>query len=126
MSRCIKKKRKSRQICIGDMRDQITLENRSIRPEEVDFIEDFTTVITVFALIETARGLESFDGANIINLVTHKIWIRFIPGITEETWVLFDDRRFDIMDVESLDERKDFLLLRCKERGQKDIPVNTL
>jgi len=126
MPRCTKKKRKSRQICIGDMRDQITLENRAIRPEEIDFAEDFTTVITVFALIETARGLETFDGANVVNLITHKMWIRFIPGITEETWVLFDDRRFDIMDVESLEERKEFLLLRCKERGQKDIEVNKL
>lgn len=126
MSICVKIKKKSRKICTGDLRDRITLQNRSIQPEEIDFTEDFTNDIEVWAMIETARGLDSFDGVTLANIVTHKIYIRFLAGVTEETWILFDERRFDIMDVENLDERKTFMLLRCKERGQKDIPVNTL
>ena len=126
MSICVKIKKKSRKVCTGDLRDRITLQDRSIAPEEIDFTENFSNNIEVWAMIATVRGLESFDGVNVETLVTHNIYIRFLPGVTEETWVLFDDRRFDIVDVENLDERKTFLLLRCKERGQKDIPVNTL
>ena len=126
MSSCVKIKKKNRKVCTGDLRDRIILQNRDIAPEEIDFTENFSNDIEVWAMIETKRGLDSFDGVNLENIITNNIYIRFLAGVTEETWILFDDRRFDIMDVENLDERKTFLLLRCKERGQKDIPVNTL
>ncbi len=129
MPKCVRIKKKNRKFCVGDMRDEITLENRSINPQDadsIDFIEDFSESNVIDAAIETVRGLETFDGVNVESIVTHKIYIRFIEGVTEETWVKFKGRRLDIMDVENLDERDQFLLLRCKERGADNINVNTI
>jgi len=57
-------KKKRRNICIGDMEDEITLENRAIQApafDTVDFDEEFTGPNPpVWALIETVRGKTFF------------------------------------------------------------------
>lgn len=126
MPKCIRIKKKSRKVCIGDMRDEIILKNRTIttpRAGSVDFTETFGDEREVAALIETKDGLETFDGVNLITTVSHAITIRFIEGITEETWVEFKGRNFDIVNVINLDERDQFLKLLCNERGSEKVRV---
>ena len=122
MPRCQPIKKKRRNICIGDMEDEITLENRAIQAPEfdtVDFEEEFTAPNpAVWALIETVRGKTFFDGVSTEEDVTHWIYINFDATVTAETWVkLTDGRRLDILRVENLDERSDFQLLHCNDRG---------
>ena len=117
--------KKRRNVCIGDMEDEITLENRAIQAPEfdtVDFEESFTAPNPpVWALIETVRGKTFFDGVSTEQDVTHWIYINFDVTVTAETWVkLADGRRLDILRVEDLDERSDFMLLHCNDRGAKE------
>lgn len=125
MPKCIRIKRKKRQICLGDLDSLITLENRNIQAPEfdtVDFDEVFTEAIPdVWAMIETVRGKTFFDGVNTEKDITHLIYIMFDLTVTAETWVKFNDgRRFDILDVENLDERSQFMLLHCQDKGTKE------
>lgn len=117
--------RKRRNVCIGDLDSLITLENRAIEAPEfdtVDFDETFTTAAAdAWALIETVRGKTFFDGVSTEEDVTHWIYINFDATVTAETWVKLDDgRRLDILRVENLDERSDFQLLHCNDRGAKE------
>lgn len=123
MPRCVPIRAKRRKLCIGDMEHQITLENRAIQPPvfgSVDFTEDFTGNPPVWALIETVSGKTFFDGVSTEIDVTHWIFIEFDVTVTAETWIKLEDgRRLDILNVEDLDERSDFMKLQCNDRGAK-------
>ena len=98
----------------------ITLQNRDIAAPEFgtpDFDEAFTNTVDVLAILKTERGKVLFDGVATDNPITHKICIEFVTGVTAETWVLFNGRRFDILDVENCGEQDLCLVLRCTERG---------
>lgn len=98
----------------------ITLQNRNITPPDfgtADFDEGFSGDIEVRAIIQTERGKVLFDGVATDNPITHKMCIEYIDGVTAETWVMYDGRRFDILDVENCGEQDVCLILRCTERG---------
>lgn len=127
MPKCVRIKRKSRKICIGDMREQIQINIRTIKAPvdgSVDFAEAFQEVETVFAMVETKTGVEIFDGTNLLGVATHFFYIRFISDIDFTHWVRFKDQFFDILDVQNLEERNEFYLLRCSLRGDETKPIN--
>lgn len=120
MPKCIKIRRKHRQICIGDLDELITLQDRNITPplSGVDATEDFTDANpNVWAMLETVTGQTMFDDTGTERDVTHKFIVRFIEGITAETWITFNNERFDILDTNDLEERHEFILLRASNRG---------
>ena len=120
MARCIRVVKKKREICIGDMRDLIVLQNRAIQPPdfyEVDFTEDFEDTGEVWALVNTVSGRTYFDGVNTETPITHEVFIRYDSTLTAETWIEFNNRRLDILSVENLDERNEFQKLVCNDRG---------
>lgn len=122
MPRCIPLRRKKRQPCIGDMDNEITLQARAIKPplSGVDASEQFTDAASgdvIYALIETRSGETVFDDTNTERDVTHRFIIPFVDGITAETWISFNGDRFDILGVEDLEERHEYLLLRASNRG---------
>lgn len=124
MPTCRRIRKKKRIVCVGDMRDVITLNDRDITPplfNTVDFDENFQPISTVnpqtLSLIETVDGKTYFDGVNTETPITHIIYIPFNDVVTAETWIEFEGRRIDILRVEDLDERHEFLKLTCTERG---------
>lgn len=125
MPRCQSISRKRRNVCIGDLDSMITLENRDIVAPEfdtVDFKEEFTAPNpAVWALLETVRGKTFFDGVSTEKDVTHWVYINFDSTVTAETWIKLEDgRRLDVLRVENLDERSDYMLLHCEDRGAKE------
>jgi len=126
---CTFKKKKKRNVCIGDMRDEIVIQSRNLKSpifDGVDFIEDFQGKMTMWSLIETVSGVTVFDGAGTERDVTHLIFIRFLPGITSEEWILFNNERFDIIDSSDFDERHAFTVLRCSNTGNDINNANML
>lgn len=124
MPTCNPVRKKRRNVCIGDMEDRITLEGRAIAPpdfEAADFGETFTASATVWALVETVTGKTFFDGVATEEDITHWIYINFDSTVTAETWIKLDDNsRLDIVRVENLDNRSDFMLLHSIDRGAKE------
>jgi hypothetical protein len=120
MPTCQKIKKKHRQICVGDLEDFGTINSRDIEAPKsggVDFSEKFTKKIDSFMLIETVRGESLFDEVGTEQDVTHKIYVPFVSGLTFEDWLDVETQRFDIIDVEDLDNRHEFQLCRCTNRG---------
>lgn len=101
----------------------ITLQDRDITPPNFgisDFDLNFSNNQDVKAVINTKRGKTIFDGVTTDQPITHRLAIKFILGITSETWVLLKNRRLDIIDVENIGELDKCLILLCNERGLGD------
>ena len=120
MARCQKIQIRKRQVCIGNMRDKIVLNTRSITApsfDTVDFDETFVATKTVWAGVETQTGKTFFDGVETETPISHIIYVRFDSTVTSETWITFKSRRIDILKVEDLDERGEFMKLTCSDKG---------
>ena len=120
-------RRPRRKLCVGDLKDRVILQKRTLTEPtfgETEFDESFSLREEVWASIQTTAGKAFFAGVNVGDVrITHRIDIRYDVDVTEETWIeLKDDvgTRLDIVDVEDLEERHEWMVLSCVERGPKD------
>lgn len=124
-------RRARRELCVGDLRDRIILQDRSIQSpefESFDFSEKFESMGGVWASIQTVGGKTLFDGHQQRDLsVTHEVGIRYDARVDAETWLLMEDgRRLDVIDSENLDERSEWIVFQCTDRGSQDNVVSEL
>ncbi len=121
MSECKNIRKKHRKICAGDLVDFGTISSRDIKAPtsgDVDFSEEFIVKEQdAFMLIETKRGESLFDEVGVEQDVTHHVYVRYMVGLTFQDWIDVEDQRYDIIDVEDLDNRHEFQLCRCTNRG---------
>jgi SPP1 family predicted phage head-tail adaptor len=121
--------RPQRKVCLGDLRDKIIIKTRDLEAPvfgETTFTENFDRRMwEVWASIKTATGKVLFNGVNTDVVMTHEIIIRWHEDVTASNWVeLKDGRLLDIISVENLEERNEFLKLACREQGLKSLPAN--
>jgi len=126
MATCHKIKFKHRAICAGDLDRRIELQTRGFKNcnTSVDFGQEFTKTKSTYAALVTARGKDIFAGANMETLVSHIFYIRYFDGLTSESWINYRSTRYDILEVENLDERNEFYALFCNVRGDDSLEVN--
>jgi len=75
-------------------------------------------VATVWASIEALTGRELYAAQQQVSEVTHKITMRYWPGITANMNVWFQQRQFRILAAPlDPDERKKLLVMLCLERN---------
>jgi SPP1 family predicted phage head-tail adaptor len=102
----------------GDLRHPIqivkpTLAQDSAGGWEIDQAGVFANV---WAAIEPLTGRELFAAQQKVSEVTHKITIRYTPGVLASMNVWFEDREFQIQAVENPEERNIVLVLLAIER----------
>lgn len=127
MPKCVRLKRKHRKVCVGDLDTEIILHDRAIQPIEgtgVTLGEEFTPNATVWAMLETLNGVTAFDSTNTEIVVTERFTIRFDPTVTAETWIELNGEYFDIIRVQDLERRNEWMHLLCNVRGSTSKPVN--
>lgn len=116
-------RRPNRTLCIGDLKDQIILHVRDLTEPvfgEVDATEDFNKISNVWASIKTTSGKAFFAGISGDVSVTHEISIRYRDDVSAETWIeLKTGSLLDIVAIENLEEKDEWLRLQCSERGSK-------
>lgn len=119
---------KNRRICIGNLNKRIKIQVRNIAANNTNSIgnnEVFTELVEVWAAIETTRGSQLFDGVEISNPFTHKVYIRYID-IDFTKWIVIDNDRYEIVDVENLEQKNEWLLLMCTLKGDKTKKANDI
>lgn len=129
MPTCVKIKRKHRKICIGELEDRIQIYDRSISPGTQDsprFGENFVQDSEVWAMLETKQGYSIFDSTGTERKIDHIFGINYDASITSEKWVRFESENYDILKVEDLDRRHEFLLLYCNLKGDSSRAANLL
>lgn len=111
-----------RKLCVGDLRDRVQLQGRRLTEPafgSADFDEAFDPSPEAWASVKTVTGRTIFDGASQQDReITHEVRIRHDPCVTAETWIRLEDgRRLDVVRVEDLEERHEYRVLLCTERG---------
>lgn len=118
----IPKRRNRRIIALGDLNEKISLQTRvqqsAFESGNNSDQEVFSTIATPWCCVETYRGKNYFDNIEQGANPTHVFIIRYRPLTTQEYWIIYRGTRFDILDVENLDERSEFLKFMCKASGE--------
>ncbi len=107
-------KRKLRKISVGDMRDCISLETRSLQAPSfanVGFSEGYTQIIETWAKVETEFNARIFDGVSIDETPSHKFTIRYRDSVTNETRIRWKDVLYRIKSVDNYEGRDEYLEL---------------
>lgn len=104
------------------MRTRAIIHTRSIQDPKfgiTDFTEKFESTKEIWCAVKTSSGKSFFSAVNVDVAMTHEIGIRYDPSVTSETWLEIEDQLLDIIGVEDLEERHEFMVLSCAERGLK-------
>lgn len=103
---------------IGRMRHKITIMQPGGRAQDGT---DLASVpfVTRFAQISSLQGNELLKAQQIVENVTHKIVMRYYPGVNSSMTVSYNGRTFVIQAVLNPDERTRELDLLCVERNQQ-------
>ena len=100
---------------MGQMRQRIALQAKTITKSEGIPLESWTTVAIVWAAVSDISGKEYFQAGAMQSEVTTRIKIRYRTGITPSMRVLYGSRVFQILSVIDKDERHRVIELMCKE-----------
>jgi len=125
----------SRVPQIGDLRDRISIYERSIKPPTFSasaaFTQSHTLICTVWAAAQSSRsnravasGIDEFDGVAMNNKITHRFVIRYREDIESDNIIKFKDKSYKIMLVDDGDFRNRFLNLFAELLGDSDDEAN--
>lgn len=85
--------------------------------------DDASVFATVWASVEALSGRELFAAQQKVSQVTHKITMRYLPGVVSSMNVWFDGRQFEILYPDDPDETKKKLELLCVEIADSQYQV---
>lgn len=72
----------------------------------------------VSAIIKTPKGKVTFDDVGLDENPTHLFCFSFLAGISQEDWILFKGKRYDILSDVNECEQDKRLRLFCRVRGE--------
>lgn len=88
------------------------------RNGSTDLTLNFTKKFDFIGAIDTGnKGKTIFDGSSTEQVVSQIIYLEYRDDVTAEDWILYNNRRLDILDVENIGELNGILKLTCNERG---------
>lgn len=100
----------------GLLRQQITIERETQTKDSVGgYSSSWATHIQPFAFVKPISGLERLHAMKLETNVTHKIYIRYVSGLTTKDRVAFNSREMQIHSIINLEERDKWLELTCIE-----------
>jgi SPP1 family predicted phage head-tail adaptor len=101
----------------GEFRHIITFQKKSGEQNDYgEVIDQWEDIITTRAAIYPISGKEFFSAEKINNETTHKVNIRYMPGITPDMRIKFGERIFDLIAPPiNFQEKNVQLQLLCKE-----------
>lgn len=131
MAICKKKRFTRTQLCAGDLRHKIAIQTRSLGGVsfgQTSPRETFTTIFSPWAAIETISGFRKFSGINIDENATDVFYILFSSAVAAlevgNHFILFDDKRFRILEVTDLNRDKRTLAIQCSDRGDDGLEAS--
>jgi SPP1 family predicted phage head-tail adaptor len=106
-----------------ELNNRITIQTKGNSQGQYGSLENaWYDVAACWARIRPASAItnvsENFTGEIVQDVSTHEITIRYMEGITADMRVLFGDNRiFDIIGAQNLDEKPNYTVLTCVERN---------
>jgi SPP1 family predicted phage head-tail adaptor len=101
---------------IGDLRYRVVLQKKEITEDELkQQSETWVDIATVWSAIEPLSGREYFSAGQANAEISAKITIRYRKDVTPDTRVVFYNRIFEVLSVINPKERRESLVLMCRE-----------
>lgn len=123
MAICKKLQRTKTQVCTGNLNKLIEIYQRDITAPanslsiNPDYTEEFTLLWNVWAMLQTPKGKVIFDEVGTETRITDVFYTRFLPNITAQNWIEFEDQRYDIVRVTNLEENNLYIKMETIIRG---------
>lgn len=108
-----------KKFCVGDFIHEIVIEKPIRTPDgQGGNTITYITHATPFAKIEPKKAQQVFFAQQLQHQVSHKLTMRFVPGVTAEMRITFDGRIFEIREIIDVLERKRFHEIMAWENKQ--------
>lgn len=121
------KSRKLRKISVGDMRECISIEERTITAPafgSASFSESYNQIDEVWAMVETSFNNRVFDGVALDAIPSHKFTIRYRNDVTSETRIRYCDVLYRIVKTDNFEMRNEYLELYARIDGEDTKEAN--
>ncbi len=103
-------------ISAGNLRHQITIEQVVEGRDSFNAVtEEWVPIVTLWASVEPIRGREFFEAQRVNAEISHRIKVRYYPGITSKMRARFGERIFRIEAALNIEERNREIHLMCVE-----------
>jgi len=100
----------------GKLRHRVTIQQLVATDDGYGGItETWQDVATVWAAVEPLRGTERYRAQQVQAELSHKVTIRYRPGIKPDMRLKYGDRILEIEAVIDVEERHRWLELLCSE-----------
>jgi SPP1 family predicted phage head-tail adaptor len=127
MGKLFVRRRKSKSPQVGDMRERILIQKRTMGTPDygkASFKQGLSTIAEVWSSVETSNGDEIFDGVDTKGKTVYHFSIRYRTDITFKNIIGWNGENYKILPVEDPDIRKRFLFLHCVLLGDDGLEVN--
>ena len=107
------------QYTAGQLRHSVTLQDLTTTTDAYGGrVKTWTDTATVKAKIQPLSGSELYAAMRLDSRITHKVVIRYVPGINPIQRIKFGDRILNINAVINVEERNRWLEIMCTEGSE--------
>jgi len=120
MGKCKYLKAPNYKICIGSLKHSCEFSTRNEvfqKDEDIGSDEEFTIISTQYVAISTTKGIDIFDGVNVIGNASHIITSRYLSIIKEIRWLKVNGEYYKVLNVVNSGQQNKFLQFFCSKRG---------
>jgi SPP1 family predicted phage head-tail adaptor len=127
--KCQSIKNNVKKVCTTDFNKKIIIEKYGSygnNSPNADAILTYQTVATVFAMVKTSANGDFVNNVNVSNTITIDFYIRYNSAIdiSQQLFVLLDNKRYKIELVDDIDKDNKIIRLRAKELGLSTLQAN--
>jgi SPP1 family predicted phage head-tail adaptor len=127
--KCQSIKNNIKKVCTTDFNKKIIIEKYGSygnNSPNADAILTYQTVATVFAMVKTTATGDFVNNVNVGNSITIDFYIRYNSAIdiSQQLFVLLDNKRYKIELVDDIDKDNKIIRLRAKELGLSTLQAN--
>ncbi|MEW9806809.1 phage head closure protein [Mesorhizobium marinum] len=103
----------------GSLRTELSLQASTVSPDGLGgHSQSWIEVATLFARIEPVAASSVFGADQSMETVTHRVTIRWRPGVASGMRFVKQSRIFDIVTAHDPDDSARYLVCRAREAGQ--------
>lgn len=116
---------KKTKICSKDLRHRVLIQYRETAGTNnlnSDPEPTFTDIGNYWAAIKTTPSRESFNDVNQGSAATTDFYLRYTESIDifKNLWIIFRDRRFEVLNADDMEEDRLFYRFRAIDKGKAE------
>lgn len=129
--KCQSIKKNIKKICTNNFDKKIVIQKYGSignSSPDADITLNYITLATVFAMIKTNATGDFVNDVNVGNNITIDFYTRFnsLIDISQQLFVLFDNKRYKIEFVDDIDKDNKIIKLRARELGLSTLQANNI